>query len=176
MLHEKFLIRYWTGLRCPEDLKRGQFIDTYRGQIVTNDEANDREAKGVGKASYLYSLDKHIGEEGLESIDDCYVVDGEYHGGPTRFMNHSCEPNCRQYTVSYNKHDFKVYELAFFAYEDIPAGVELTFDYLDKDDEEDDDVADEDGPPPASQESASGMKQEFECKCGSERCRGKLWM
>ena len=154
-------------------LKRGQFIDTYRGQIITNEVADRREENGRGKASYLYCLDKHVGEPGIPTVDDCYVVDGEYHGGPTRFMNHSCEPNCRQYTVSYNKFDAKIYELAFFAYQDIPANEELTFDYLDKDDEED---GDEDAPPANTQESSSRPNEELHCKCGSKHCRGKLWM
>lgn len=119
-------------------------------------------------------MDKHVGEAGLESEDDCYVVDGQYYGGPTRFVNHSCEPNCRQYTVSYNKYDIKIYELAFFAYVDIPAYEELTFDYLDKDDEDEEEGVDDEilG---ASQETDTG-KEELICKCGSQHCRGKLWM
>ncbi|KAI9670575.1 MAG: hypothetical protein M1831_005795 [Alyxoria varia] len=160
--------RGW-GLRCPVDLKKGQFIDTYRGEVITGTEADKREAKQREKASYLYNLDKHCGDELAE--EDHYVVDGEYYGGPTRFMNHSCEPNCRQYTVSYDRYNYFVYDLAFFAYEDIPAYTELTFDYKDKDDEDEE----EEGPPAASQQSEEAGNT-MDCKCGSSRCRGKLWM
>lgn len=149
-------------------MRAGQFIDTYRGELITSAEADRREAiapSGTVKNSYLYVLDKHVGENGLE-LDDCLVIDGEFQGGPTRFINHSCEPNCRQFTVSYNKYDQRMYELAFFAIKAIPAGTELVFDYLDKDDDDEDMVED-----PEDNEAAK-----FECRCGSSKCRGRLWL
>lgn len=158
------------GLKTKKALLRGQFIDTYRGEIITDEEANRREAVAVGsKESYFYSLDKFA--EDLEENQAAYVVDGENMGGVTRFINHSCEPNCRQYTVMYNKYDRRVYELAFFAYRDIDEGEELTFDYLDQDDPEDDELK-EDKLPGSSQVE----RQKVECRCGAEKCRKWLWM
>jgi histone-lysine N-methyltransferase SUV39H len=151
--------RGW-GLRCKEDLHEGQFIDTYRGEVITDAEATRREHNSSkAKASYLYSLDKFAESEGLEE-KDLYVVDGEFMGGPTKFINHCCEPNCRQYTVSYNKHDCRVYDIAFFACRFIPAGEELTFDYLDKDEDE---PMEEPG------------EEAIPCLCGAEKCRKWLW-
>jgi histone-lysine N-methyltransferase SUV39H len=151
--------RGW-GLRCRKDLHEGQFIDTYRGEIITDAEATRREdASSKAKASYLYSLDKFVDSEQLDE-EEIYVVDGEFMGGPTKFMNHSCQPNCRQYTVSYNKYDCKVYDIAFFACKFIPAGEELTFDYLDKDD---------DAPMDEPGENA------IPCLCGAAKCRKWLW-
>jgi histone-lysine N-methyltransferase SUV39H len=151
--------RGW-GLRCREDLHEGQFIDTYRGEIITDAEATLREqASSKSKASYLYSLDKFAESESINE-EDLYVVDGEFMGGPTKFINHCCEPNCRQYTVSYNKHDCKVYDIAFFACRFIPAGEELTFDYLDKDEDEAMGEPGEDAIP---------------CLCGAKKCRKWLW-
>jgi histone-lysine N-methyltransferase SUV39H len=152
--------RGW-GLRCREDLHEGEFVDTYRGEVITDAEATRREeaASSKMKASYLYSLDKFAESEGIAQ-EDLYVVDGEFMGGPTKFMNHSCEPNCRQYTVSYNKHDARVYDLAFFACRHIPAGEELTFDYLDKEEGEEIDDPGEEAVP---------------CLCGAEKCRKWLW-
>lgn len=150
--------RGW-GLRCTEDLRQGQFIDTYRGEVLTDQEATRREQiSSKAKASYLYSLDKFQDSEELNR--EPYVVDGEFMGGPTKFMNHSCEPNCRQYTVSYNKHDPYVYDIAFFACRDIPAFEELTFDYLDKEEGEEMDDPGEDAIP---------------CLCGAAKCRKWLW-
>ncbi|KAL5415397.1 hypothetical protein PMIN06_000330 [Paraphaeosphaeria minitans] len=152
--------RGW-GLRCKEDLFMGQFVDTYRGEVITDAEATRREqAGGQLKASYLYSLDKHQESEGLAQ-EDIYVVDGEFMGGPSKFMNHSCAPNCRQYTVSYNKHDNRIYDLAFFAIRDITAGEELTFDYLDKEEA-----------PEGEEEAPEGA---VPCLCGAEKCRKWLW-
>ena len=66
------------------------------------------------------------------------------------------------YTVSFNKYDNGIYELAFFAIEDIGAGTELTFDYLERDDDDVDatDAGDEDG---------------IRCYCGASNCRKWLW-
>ncbi|KAF9696159.1 hypothetical protein EKO04_006093 [Ascochyta lentis] len=148
--------RGW-GLRCTQDLHPGQFIDTYRGEVITDEEATRREnMSSKAKASYLYSLDKF--EDDMQH--EAYVVDGEFMGGPTKFINHSCEPNCRQYTVSYNKNDPHIYDIAFFACRDIPAYEELTFDYLDKEEGEEMDDPGEDAIP---------------CLCGAARCRKWLW-
>jgi histone-lysine N-methyltransferase SUV39H len=162
--------RGW-GVYCNEDLVQGQFIDTYLGEVITSQEADRREAdSGSEKNSYLYALDKFVGEGGITE-ENCLVIDGQYMGGPTRFINHSCEPNCRQYTVSYNKYDNRLYNLAFFAYENIPAGVELTFDYMDLDEVEEDE---------AIRLREAAMKDprnagRVPCNCGTVKCRGFLW-
>lgn len=171
-------IRGW-GLRATQDLQKGQFVDTYCGEIITNEEADRREERaGKGKASYLYSLDKFVDDDDVEetiyrkkiTYQNCYVMDGQFQGGPTRFINHSCKPNCRQFAVSMSKNDRNIYVLAFFASEAIPKGTELTFDYLDKDvvDEEVDETKAENG----DEEKREPMK----CLCGSAKCRGELWV
>ncbi|KAL1624018.1 hypothetical protein SLS56_008000 [Neofusicoccum ribis] len=160
--------RGW-GLRCKEALRQGQFIDTYRGEIITDTEATRREkgARHGTKDSYLYSLDKFAEAEDIPQ-EELYVIDGEFKGGPTRFINHSCEPNCRQYVVSYNRHDPKVYEIAFFAIRDIEPNEELTFDYLDKDEDEEEEVH-------PNERNESGMKP-IKCLCGASKCRKYLWL
>lgn len=182
--------RGW-GLRSKEKIYKGQFIDTYRGEIITDAEANRRENASDShmKASYLYSLDKHQKDSNGDDVipdEDIYVVDGEFMGGPTKFMNHSCEPNCYQYTVSYNKHDYRIYDLAFFAVRDIPAGEELTFDYLDKDDDPEvpKEVPQEtlnmispkkDGEKKTGTKKEENQKPPVPCHCGTPSCRKWLW-
>ncbi|KAK3672580.1 hypothetical protein LTR78_007631 [Recurvomyces mirabilis] len=164
--------RGW-GVKCDEELIRGEFIDTYIGEVITNAEADVRESKaGKDKSSYLYSLDKFVGDAEDLTPDTCYVVDGQFMGGPTRFINHSCEPNIRQYTVSYNKHDLRVYDLAFFAIEDVPAGTELTFDYMDKDEEEEEEVLRQ----RAEAAADPSNEDKLPCNCGAKKCRGYLWV
>ncbi len=195
-------------MRCPTDLLRGQFVDTYRGEVITDEEAERREKnRTVNDNNYLMDLDKHTPsrllspeevemvvtpnefkeikdrvENGMYEIttdEDTgaplwlnplykppYVSDGMNHGGPSRFMNHSCEPNCRLFTASYNHADTKIYDIAFFAAEAIPAGTELTFDYKDEDDrgvitdERAEEIFKEHGYHPTR------------CLCGSKECRG----
>lgn len=169
--------RGW-GVKCDEDLIAGEFIDTYLGEVITDEECSRREdASSKAKASYLYSLDKFVGDylpdgESILEKEDCYVVDGQHMGNVTRFINHSCEPNIRQYTVSYNKHDTKLYNLAFFAYEDISAGTELTFDYMDHDEQELEDVI-------RAREAGAQDPQnidKIQCHCGAAKCRWYLWV
>jgi histone-lysine N-methyltransferase SUV39H len=152
-------------------LIKGQFIDLYYGEVIPNQEADRRLAAGpADKASYLFDLDKWVlGNPELEQ--QMLVVDGEKMGGITRFMNHSCDPNCGVYAVSYNKHDYLRYNTAFFALEDIPAGTELTFDYLGGGEPDSQEEADDN--PLASQGSTT--KTRLPCHCGASNCRGFLW-
>lgn len=94
------------------------------------------------------------------------MIDGEHMGGICRFMNHSCQPNCRQFTVSWNHADAYVYDIALFAIHDIPANTELTFDYLDNEEvaPADDKAVDEEG------------KEKVRCLCGARNCKKWLWM
>ncbi|KAI4189667.1 MAG: hypothetical protein L6R41_001327 [Letrouitia leprolyta] len=165
--------RGW-GLRCLVDLTKGSFVDTYRGEIITVEEANARASKrSADEGNYFMNFDKWTEPEAIpksefkerfsnkkrwhdEKVKSgdwkiyrkdgkkmwlnpeyepyLYVCDGMHVGGPTRFMNHSCDPNCRLFTVSYNHSDRNIYDLAFFTVEAIPAATELTFDYKDEDD------------------------------------------
>ncbi|CAK4033509.1 Histone-lysine N-methyltransferase SUV39H1 [Lecanosticta acicola] len=168
--------RGW-GVKCDEYLVRGEFIDTYLGEVISQEEADRREEKaGEMKNSYFFGLDKFTRDPNYAAFadidpDDCHVVDGQHMGGPSRFINHSCEPNCRQYTVSYNKNDPYVYNLAFFAYDNIPAGEELTFDYMDGDEEEEEEAVRR--REEALRDPANAHK--IRCNCGARKCRGFLW-
>lgn len=95
-------------------------------------------------------------------------------GNATRFLNHSCDPNCRQFTVSNVRGDSKVYALAFFALDDIPAWTELTFDYLDKDEDDSDeeDVNDDNVQILENERDKKATK----CLCKSVNCRKYLWL
>lgn len=149
------LITY-AGLRSPDAIRAGQFIDCYLGEVVTREQADVREELAIKHGhSYLFSLD--FSPEATE--DKMYVVDGQRYGSPTRFMNHSCNPNCRMFPVSHTHADHNLYDLAFFALRDIPPRTELTFDYN----------------PGAKQAQASIDPNAVRCLCMEKNCRGQLW-
>ncbi|KAI7498730.1 hypothetical protein KC357_g12 [Hortaea werneckii] len=134
--------RGW-GVYCAEDLIRGEFIDTYLGEVITNEEADGRESKtGKDKASYL------------ELLRSRRTVYGR------RDTVYQSQLRAELSTVH-----------AFFAYQDIPAGTELTFDYMDKDEEEEEDVLRQ------REEAANDPQNEDKkpCNCGARKCRGYLW-
>ena len=60
------------------ELKRGQLVGNYAGRLINDDEGLHRE-DGL---TYLFALS----EGGY--------IDGAEGGNATRFINHSCEPNC----------------------------------------------------------------------------------
>ncbi|KAL2267084.1 hypothetical protein VTJ83DRAFT_4361 [Remersonia thermophila] len=161
--------RGW-GVRCPVDIKKGQFVDRYLGEIITSQEADRRRAEATisqRKDVYLFALDKftdrNSDDEWLKGPP--FEVDGEWMSGPTRFINHSCEPNMRIFARVGDHTDKHIHDLALFAIRDIPAGEELTFDYIDgADDHEKMDAHD-----------MSKIKDMTVCKCGTKSCRGFLW-
>jgi [histone H3]-lysine9 N-trimethyltransferase SUV39H len=139
------------------------------GEIITNEELIRREEErekatqlGSQHTSYIMTLDKFVLQNPyVFNGEEPYAVDGEKFSGPTRFINHSCSPNLRQFSVCYHHRDLKVFNVCFFAVKDLAPDTELTFDY--RDDQETEEQDEEEG------------TAEFECRCGARKCRGKLW-
>ncbi|QQK46865.1 Histone-lysine N-methyltransferase, H3 lysine-9 specific [Penicillium digitatum] len=150
------------GLRSPDLIRRGQFIDLYLGEVITKAEADEREnlTDGSHTQSYLFSLDWYVKDDDDEE-KNMKVIDGRKFGSATRFMNHSCNPNCKIVPVCTTNHaDEYLYNLAFFANRDISPGTELTFDYN------------------QGEENITPRKIDPEavpCLCGESKCRGQLW-
>jgi len=148
------------GVRSSVDIVKGQLIELYLGEVITENELRRREdAAEEDESSYIYSLDWFGGQEK-------YHVDGQYHGSAMRFVNHCCVPNARCFTVQTHKHDKKVYYLAFFAIEDIPRGVEIRIDYHGGGSAEVD---------PTQQIEGEQLDDLTRCYCGEKKCRTFLW-
>ncbi|KAK5657784.1 hypothetical protein OQA88_2857 [Cercophora sp. LCS_1] len=126
--------RGW-GVRCPVPLRKGQFVDRYLGEIITQKEADKRRAASSlaqRKDVYLFALDKFTDPDSPDPwLRESVMVDGEFMSGPTRFVNHSCDPNMRIFARVGDYADRVTHDLAFFAVRDIPQNEELTFDYVD---------------------------------------------
>ncbi|KAL7587646.1 hypothetical protein Lser_V15G35670 [Lactuca serriola] len=107
--------RGW-GLLADENIKAGQFIIEYCGEVISSEEAKARsqtyEAQGLRDA-YIISL------------NGSYFIDATRKGSLGRFINHSCQPNCetRKWTVSGET------RVGIFAKQDICVGTELAYDY-----------------------------------------------
>lgn len=158
------------GVRSSVDIVKGQFIELYLGEVITETELERREqAADEGSPSYIYSLDWFTGVD-----NRCYHVDSEYFGTAMRFVNHCCAPNARCFTVTTHKRDEKLYYLAFFAIENIPAGVEIRIDYHGGGRA----LVEDDNLPPNSQEKGDSTTSDSElvaCHCGAKNCRKTLW-
>uniref|UniRef100_UPI00358EDF5A histone-lysine N-methyltransferase NSD2 isoform X2 n=1 Tax=Myxine glutinosa TaxID=7769 RepID=UPI00358EDF5A len=104
------------GLRTKVDIKKGEFVNEYVGELVDDEECRKR---------MMYAHERHITNFYMLTIDKDRVIDAGPKGNFSRFMNHSCQPNCETQKWTVNG-DTRV---GLFALKDIPAVTELTFNY-----------------------------------------------
>lgn len=105
-----------TGVFAARDLRQGERIVEYRGELITKEESErrglalmDRSKKDGGAAVYIFTL------------DDEWDLDGDQEDNDARLINHSCDPNCEAWNYD-NR-------LFIEAARDIRAGEELSFNY-----------------------------------------------
>ncbi|EDO36231.1 predicted protein, partial [Nematostella vectensis] len=112
------------GVKTMDPIMKNQFVTEYVGEVITNEEAEHRgrhyDAAGQ---TYLFDLDYNDG-------DCAYTIDAKKYGNISHFINHSCDPNLSVFGVWVDTLDPQMPRIAFFARRDIPAGEEITFDYL----------------------------------------------
>ncbi|KAA8546452.1 hypothetical protein F0562_002809 [Nyssa sinensis] len=128
------------GLQLLEDISRGQFLIEYVGEVLDMHayEARQREYASKGhKHFYFMTLN------GSEVIDACAK------GNLGRFINHSCDPNCRTEKWMVNGEVC----VGLFALRDLKKGEEVTFDY--------------------NYVRVFGAAAK-KCVCGSPQCRGYI--
>ncbi|XP_047134879.1 histone-lysine N-methyltransferase EHMT2 isoform X1 [Hydra vulgaris] len=108
------------GLRTLNPIPLGSFILSYVGELITDEEAERRNAD-----TYLFNLDLKT------SGDEPNCMDALRYGNCGRFINHSCDANVRAIKLFTSHRDVSCPEIAFFAYKDIKAYEELCFNYGD---------------------------------------------
>lgn len=99
--------RGW-GLRTLVDIKKGEFVNEYVGELISEEECKRRlELSYENDVTNFYFL----------TLDKDRVIDAGPKGNLSRFMNHSCEPNVETQKWNVNG-DIRV---GLFALQDIPA-------------------------------------------------------
>jgi hypothetical protein len=122
------------GAFASRDIRKGERIIEYTGERVSAAEA-DRRYDGDGRHhTFVFAL----------ASGRC--IDGGSGGNDSRFINHSCGPNCE--AIEDRGHVY------IDAVSDIRRGEELSYDYSYEP------VGDDDGP--------------YGCDCGAEHCRGTI--
>ncbi|XP_008576414.1 PREDICTED: histone-lysine N-methyltransferase, H3 lysine-36 and H4 lysine-20 specific isoform X2 [Galeopterus variegatus] len=109
------LQRGW-GLRTKTDIKKGEFVNEYVGELIDEEECRSR---------IRYAQEHDITNFYMLTLDKDRIIDAGPKGNYARFMNHCCQPNCETQKWSVNG-DTRV---GLFALSDIKAGTELTFNY-----------------------------------------------
>eukprot|EP00850_Spirogloea_muscicola_P020013 SM000205S06220 [mRNA] locus=s205:135454:140322:+ [translate_table: standard] len=104
------------GLVAAQDIKAGQFMLEYCGEVITDKEAIRRSEAYAAEGEKNHYILQLSGTE---------FVDATKKGGLARFGNHSCAPNCE--TRKWNV--LGEVRVGIFAKYNIPAGAELSYDY-----------------------------------------------
>ncbi|KAI4352751.1 hypothetical protein L6164_006972 [Bauhinia variegata] len=107
--------RGW-GLLADENIKAGQFVIEYCGEVISWKEAKRR--------SHAYEI-QGLKDAFIICLNASESIDATRKGSLARFINHSCQPNCetRKWNVSGEV------RVGIFAKQDIPIGTELAYDY-----------------------------------------------
>ncbi len=128
------------GVFALQDLAEGETLIEYVGEVISWDEAQDRHPHDPNDPNHTFYF--HVNED--------KVIDALHGGNSSRWINHSCDPNCEA--------DEENDRIFIKAIRNIKAGEELNYDYgL---------IIDE----PYTQK----LKAEYPCWCGSANCRGTL--
>ncbi|CEO95530.1 unnamed protein product (mitochondrion) [Plasmodiophora brassicae] len=104
------------GMMSTTSIAAGDLVVEYVGEVLNRDEYAKRMRESSEKSEtnyYMFALSSNE------------IIDAKYVGNYARFINHSCNPNCRaQVWMSGGEQ-----RAGIFAMNDIPPGTELTYDY-----------------------------------------------
>ncbi|TYJ95719.1 histone-lysine N-methyltransferase ASHH2 [Cucumis melo var. makuwa] len=104
------------GLQLLEDISKGQFLIEYVGEVL------DMNAYEARQKEYALNGHRHFY---FMTLNGSEVIDACGKGNLGRFINHSCDPNCRTEKWMVNGEIC----IGLFALRDIKKGEEVTFDY-----------------------------------------------
>jgi SET domain-containing protein len=128
------------GVFAVQDLAEGEILIEYIGEIINWKEALRRHPHDPKDPNHTFYF----------HIDEDHVIDAKHGGNSSRWINHSCKPNCEA-----DEQDGRVFIKAL---RNIPAGEELFYDYgliIDA---------------PYTKK----LLAEYPCWCGAKNCRGTL--
>ncbi|KAJ8557998.1 hypothetical protein K7X08_004764 [Anisodus acutangulus] len=128
------------GLQLLENVSEGQFLIEYVGEVL------DMDAYEARQKEYALKCHKHFY---FMTLNGSEVIDACAKGNLGRFINHSCDPNCRTEKWMVNGEVC----IGLFALRDIKKGKEVTFDYN------------------YVRVFGAAVKK---CVCGSPHCRGYI--
>ncbi|KAG6848831.1 hypothetical protein H0H93_013652 [Arthromyces matolae] len=163
----------WGVFAGKYKIPAGSFIGIYAGELLTDKVG---EIRGItynkfGR-TYLFDLDfYHLKKKDDGEIDENwdihYTVDAYHAGNFTRFLNHSCDPNCALVPCYINESDLQKPLLTVFAKRDIEPFEEICFSYSGEPDDNDEQ--------PRSSSPAGGQDAVYvKCACKAKNCTGSF--
>jgi len=160
----------WGVFAGNKKIPAGTFVGIYAGELLRESVGEERGTKynAFGK-TYLFDIDGYHLHEDDPDWEVSYMVDAYHAGNFTRFLNHSCEPNCMITSCYINDGDIEKPLLAVFTQEDVGPWGELCFSYSGPVPEEDTAVV-------AVSATQTGTGAVYvPCRCGAPTCRGVMF-
>ena len=128
------------GVYAAQDIAAGDTLIEYVGEIISWEEAQARHPHDPANPNHTFYF----------HIDENRVIDALNGGNSSRWINHSCDPNCEA--------DEQGGRIFIKALCDIAAGEELNYDYG----------------LIIEERYTKKLKAEYPCWCGAATCRGTL--
>ena len=128
------------GVYAARALAEGEQIIEYEGERISWKEALRRHPHDPDDPHHTFYF----------ALDGGRVIDAKYGGNSSRWINHSCAPNCEA-----DEEEGRVFIRAL---RDIGTGEELFYDYglvLDG-------------------KQTKQLKRDYACRCGAKKCRGTM--
>jgi hypothetical protein len=132
--------RGW-GLRVVQPVAKGDLILEYIGEVIdqaTTDRRMADQRKFTPNDHDFYVM----------QLENGVFVDGKFKGNHSRFINHSCDPNCELVPTLVRGR----MRIGIFAIKDIERDAALSYDY----------------------QFETSEAQVFKCCCGAPKCRGTM--
>ncbi len=128
------------GVFALQDIAEGEVVAEYVGEVISWDEAQDRHPHDPAQPNHTFYF----------HVDADRVIDANFGGNASRWINHACEPNCET--------DERNGRIFIMALREIKAGEELNYDYGLM----------------LEERYTPKLKAEYPCWCGAPSCRGTL--
>jgi len=131
------------GVFALQDIAEGETLIEYVGEIISWKQADKRQSSDPDDPNHTFFFSIGDGKK---------VIDANVGGNASRWINHSCKPNCEA------DEDDDTHRVFVKALRNIKAGEELNYDYgL---------VIDE--------KYTEKLKAQYLCLCGAKKCRGTM--
>ncbi|KDO24656.1 hypothetical protein SPRG_10189 [Saprolegnia parasitica CBS 223.65] len=125
------------GLKTLAPIKGGDLVVEYVGEVINE----EMKTKRLGE---LHDINWYI----MALVPGRMYIDGRFKGSESRFINHSCDPNCHLLIWDVGEHK----RIAITALRDIEPNEELSYDY----------------------QMETTAASAFTCYCGAATCRGTM--
>ncbi|KAL7537178.1 hypothetical protein ACHAXR_010375 [Thalassiosira sp. AJA248-18] len=129
------------GLITINGVKKGELVQEYAGAII--DESTKEECLKLWSRDHPNDPNFYV-----MRLEPGWYIDAREVANMARFINHSCDPNCKLVPVNVSGH----IRVAIVCIKDVPAGGFLSYDY--------------------QFDTQNGDK--FRCRCGAQNCRGTM--